>query len=65
MKMLQVLNALSNWKVFNLDLKTDKDDASVIEMGKSFQSLGATTEKAQSPLLFWWPEWSGWMVLSQ
>ncbi len=46
--MLQVLHALSNKKVFNLDLKTDKDDASLIEMGKTFQSLGDTTEKAQS-----------------
>lgn len=50
--MLQVLNALSNRKDFNLDLKTDKDDGSLIEMGKSFQSLGAATEKARSPLHF-------------
>jgi len=36
--------------VFNLDLKTNNEEASLIEMGKSFLNLGPTTEKAQSPL---------------
>lgn len=35
-----------------LDLKTDKDGANLIEMGRAFQSLGPTTEKVQSPLHF-------------
>jgi len=47
-----VLNALSNKSVFILDLKTENEEAILIEVGKSFHSLGPNTEKARSPLDF-------------
>jgi len=40
-----VLNALSNKSVFSLDLKTEIEEAILIEVGKSFHSLGPTTLK--------------------
>ncbi len=49
--MLKVLNALSNRNVFNLGLKTDRDDASLIEMGKSFQSQGQLQKKNWHPYI--------------
>jgi len=37
---------------FRCDLKTASDGACLIYKGKLFQSFGATTAKARSPLLF-------------
>ncbi len=40
------LKALSKRKVFNLDLKIAREEAILIKVGRSFQSLGAIIEQA-------------------
>ena len=48
------LKVLANKKVFSLDLKVSIEGASRIFKGRAFQSEGATTEKALSPILAEW-----------
>jgi len=52
-----VLNALVNKSVFSLDLKTEIEEAILIEVGKSFHSLGPTTLKRRRRIFNdsrWW-----------
>ena len=47
-----VLKAKEKRWVLRRDLKTDREEACLMWRGRSFQSFGAATAKARSPLSF-------------
>lgn len=51
-KQYNISSQLSKRYGFNMDFKTDIEEADLIERGRAFHSLGAETEKALSPLYF-------------
>lgn len=50
--------------LLKLDLKTDSDGADLIQKGRAFHSLGATAEKAWSPLHYISASTSGCTTIS-